>query len=156
MRKIFILLVLGLTICSCGASRHSASNTSFFVTENGVAGLGTATSQNERNATSIAVRLARAHLIEGINSVLNSIDQSIGIEDGTHVEHLLRDSKIVNKDLKISKDNFTVTAVVELSKASITEWADNYYNNLPDGDPLHKISKEEFIHLLHKSLNTNN
>lgn len=153
MRKIFIILIVGLTLFSCGTIRPSTNNLDVVITEDGIVGIGEATAQNERTANSIAVRLARAHLIHGINSVLADIDESIGLKTGTHSENIIQDSKIVNTSLSTKGGSYSVTAVVELSNSAISKWAEGYYDKLFDDDPIHRMTKEAFINLIYQILN---
>lgn len=132
------------------------SNPDYTVTENGIAGVGEATAQNERTARSIAVRMARARLMSGINSALASVDKYIGLETAIHTENTLQETKIVNVDISTRADSYTATAIVELNHSTIKNWAEAYYDNLLESDPIRAITKEEFVNLIYSSFNNKN
>ncbi len=94
--KLTVFLVIVSVICSCAHTSiavHEEPN--IIITETGIEAIGTGMSQNGKISNTIAVRLARANLIDYLNIALANIDKDYGIKDVAHKENLLRNSRVI-------------------------------------------------------------
>ncbi len=155
--KLTVFLVIVSVICSCAHTSiavHEEPN--IIITETGIEAIGTGMSQNGKISNTIAVRLARANLIDYLNIALANTDKDYGIKDVAHKENLLRNSRVIETNQSVRRKNIITEARVRLTFDEIFKWVDLYYDNLPADDMLKtQITKDKFTEHIYIHLHIN-
>lgn len=156
LRILIFILVLSSIISGCGTSTVITKNSpNIVISRTGIEAVGVCTSQIQKVSNDIAIRLARAELMEYLNLALNNIDKELKLAAGTHCANQLLNTKVAAINEYEKRGNITTTAKVELSFKNLDNWIDNYYDSLLADDIMRlNTNKVEFKKLIYKHLNT--
>lgn len=155
--KLVLFLVIVYVFCSCAhTSRSTHKVPNIIITDTGIEAIGTGVSQNEKISNSIAVRLARADLIDYFNIALANTYKELGIIDIVNKINLLQNSKVIETNHSARRKNITTVVRVGVTFDEVFKWVNLYYDNLPANDILKtQITKDKFTELVYEHLHIN-